>query len=133
MLTKTNPTKKIFNSPLAPTPIGPYNQAVVANNLVYTAGQIAIDPKTNQISSSGITEQTRQVLSNLKVVLEGAGSSFEKVIKCTVFLKDMNDFAAMNAVYAEFFEAKTAPARSTVQVSRLPKDVLIEIEAVATL
>jgi len=131
--TKTIPTKKIFNSPQAPTPIGPYNQAVVANNLVYTAGQIAIDPKTNQVSSGGIAEQTRQVLSNLKAVLEGAGSSISKVIKCTVFLKDMNDFAAMNTVYAEFFESTTAPARSTVEVARLPKDVLIEIEAVATL
>ena len=125
--------KEIFNSPQAPKPIGPYNQAVVAHNLVYTAGQIAIDPKTNQICPGGVTEQTRQVLINLKAVLEGARSSLEKVIKCTVFLKSMNDFAAMNAVYGEFFEAKMAPARSTVEVSRLPKDVLVEIEAVATL
>ncbi len=125
-------SKIIANSPQAPSPVGPYNQAVVVGNLVYTAGQIPIDPKTNQVCSGGITEQTRQVLKNLKAVLEGAGSSLEKAVKCTVFLKNMNDFAAMNAVYAEFFDAKNAPARSTIEVARLPKDVLVEIESVAT-
>ena len=125
-------SKKVFNSPNSYKPVGPYNQAVVANNLVYTAGQIALDPKTSQMIAGGVTEQSRQVLTNLRAVLEAAGSSLEKVMKCTVFLKDMNDFAAMNAVYSEFFEAKTAPARSTIEVARLPKDALVEIEAVAT-
>lgn len=124
--------KTIFNSPQAPAPVGPYNQSVVVNNLVYTAGQIPIDPKSGQICPGGITEQTRQVLTNLKNVLEGAGSSLENAIKCTVFLKNMNDFSAMNAVYSEFFNSKTAPARSTIEVARLPKDALVEIEAVAT-
>lgn len=124
--------KTIINSPQAPTPVGPYNQSVVIGSLVYTAGQIPLDPKSGQICPGGITEQTHQVLLNLKNVLEGAGSSLEKAVKCTVFLKNMNDFSAMNAVYAEFFSSKTAPARSTIEVARLPKDALVEIEAVAT-
>ncbi|OGX27825.1 MAG: hypothetical protein A2787_05200 [Omnitrophica WOR_2 bacterium RIFCSPHIGHO2_01_FULL_48_9] len=123
--------RKIIKAPKAPVPIGPYNQAVAANNLVYTSGQIAIDPKTNEVCPGGITEQTRMVLSNLKAVLEGAGSSFDKVLKNTVFLKNMSDFTAMNAVYSEFFKAENAPARSTIEVARLPKDVLVEIESVA--
>ncbi len=125
--------KKIIRTEKAPLPIGPYNQAVSINNLVYTAGQIPIDLKTNNICPGGIAEQTRLVILNLKAVLEAAGSSLDKVIKTTVFLKDMNDFAAMNVVYGEFFKAESAPARSTVQVSRLPKDALVEIEAVATI
>ena len=123
--------KKIIKTDKAPLPIGPYNQAVAMSHLVYTAGQISIDPKTNEICPGGITEQTKMVMSNLKAVLEAAGSSFDKVIKATVFLKDMNDFAAMNAVYSQHFDATTAPARSTIQVVRLPKDALVEIEAVA--
>ena len=123
--------KKTINPPNAPQPIGPYNQAVVTSHLIYTAGQIAIDPKTNAICPGGVTEQTRQVLTNLKAILEGAGSSLNNVIKATVFLKSMNDFTAMNAVYGEFFDSKTAPARSTIEVARLPKDALVEIEAVA--
>ena len=125
--------KKIVKAPTAPLPIGPYNQAVVINNLVYTSGQIAIDPKTNQVCSGGVTEQTKMVLSNLKTVLESAGSSLDKVVKNTVFLKNMNDFAAMNAVYGGFFKSENAPARSTIEVARLPKDALIEIESVASL
>ena len=125
--------KKIVNLSNAPQPIGPYNQAVVIGKLVYTAGQIAIDPKTGQMCSGGVTEQARQVLTNLKAILEGAGSSLSNTIKVTVFLKNMNDFPAMNAVYAEFFEAKTAPARSTIEVVRLPKDALVEIEAVGAI
>ena len=126
-------TKKIVKTEKAPLPIGPYNQAVVINNLVYTSGQIAIDMKTNNLCPGGITEQTRSVLTHLKTVLEGSGSSLDRVIKATVFLKNMNDFAAMNAVYTEFFELSKAPARSTIEVARLPKDALVEIEAVATL
>lgn len=123
--------KKIIKTENAPLPVGPYNQAVVVGNLVYTAGQIAIDPVTNEVSKGGIVEQTRLVLNNLKAVLTGAGSSLEQVVKTTVFLKSMNDFASMNMVYEKFFVPKTAPARSTIEVARLPKDVLVEIEAVA--
>ncbi len=123
--------KIIINAPNAPKPVGPYNQSVVFGNFVFTAGQIALDPKTGQVGATDVMEQTRLVLNNLKAVLEGAGSSLENVLKATVFLKNMNDFAAMNTVYAQYFDAKTAPARSTIEVARLPKDVLVEIEAVA--
>ena len=125
--------KRIIKTPAASQPIGAYNQAVVANNLVFTSGQIAIDPKSNEVCLGSASEQTRLVLNNLKAVLEGAGASLEKVLKVTVFLKDMGDFTAMNAVYEEFFNPASAPARSTVEVARLPKDVLVEIEAVATI
>ena len=124
-------SKKIINPPDAPQPIGPYNQAVKIDHLVYTSGQIAIDPQTNQMIRGDAAEQTRRVLTNLKAVLQGAGSSLERVIKVCVFLKSMNDFSAMNAVYGEFFSPSTAPARSTIEVARLPKDALVEIEAVA--
>ena len=123
--------KKIVRAKDAPPPIGPYNQAVIINNLVYTSGQIPVDPQTNTLKQGGIAEQTRLVLNNLKTVLEGAGSSLEKIVKVTVFLKNMNDFAAMNTIYSDFFKAETAPARSTIEVARLPKDALVEIEAVA--
>lgn len=126
-------TKKVIKVKNAPQPIGPYHQAVVVGNLVYTAGQIAIDPKTNAVSTGDIQEQSRRILQNLKIILEEAGSSLERVVKTTVFLKNMNDFSAMNAVYAEFFKAETAPARSTIEASRLPKDVLVEMEAVAVI
>ena len=125
--------KKVINPPKGYKPVGPYNQAVVTGNLVYTAGQIAIDPKTNQVIEGDVSEQTRLVINNLKAVLEGAGSSLERVVKTTVFLKNMSDFSIMNTVYAQFFDAQTAPARSTIEVARLPKDVLVEIEAVATI
>ena len=125
--------KKIIKTKNAPLPIGPYNQAVVAGKLVFAAAQIAIDPKTNSVHYGSVGEQTRLVLSNLKAVLEAAGSSLKNVAKTTVYLKNMDDFPAMNAVYEEFFEPKTAPARATVEVARLPKDVLVEMDAVATL
>jgi 2-iminobutanoate/2-iminopropanoate deaminase len=125
-------SKKIVRTQMAPLPIGPYNQAVVIGNLVYTSGQIPLDLKNNVVPG-GVSEQAKAVLENLKAVLEGAGSSLEKVVKTTVFLKNMGDFAAMNAVYAEYFKAETAPARSTIEVARLPKDVLVEIEAIAHL
>ncbi len=123
--------KKIIKTDKAPLPVGPYNQAVRMGDFIYTAGQIPLDAKSNQVIEGGITEQTQLVIQHLKSILAAAGSSLEKSVKATVFLKDMNDFAAMNAVYAQHFKAETAPARSTVQVSRLPKDVLVEIELVA--
>jgi 2-iminobutanoate/2-iminopropanoate deaminase len=117
----------------APAAIGPYSQAIRVGNLVFTAGQIALDPASGHVVAPGITEQTERVLENLKAILEAAGSSLEKAVKSTVFLKDFNDFAAMNAVYGKYLapEGVPAPARSTVEVSRLPKDVLVEIEIVA--
>ncbi|MBI3617482.1 MAG: RidA family protein [Candidatus Omnitrophica bacterium] len=123
--------KKIVKAKGAPAPVGPYNQAVIIGNLVYTAGQIPLDPVTGQMVGTNAGEQAQQVLKNLKAVLESAGSSTAKVVKTTVFLKDLNDFNAMNEVYAKYFDAATAPARSTIQVARLPKDSLVEIEAVA--
>lgn len=125
--------KKIVKAKGAPAPVGPYNQAVIIGNLVYTAGQIPLDPVSGQMVGTDAGEQAQQVLKNLKAVLEAAGSSLAKVAKTTVFLKDLNDFNAMNEVYAQYFDAATAPARSTIQVVRLPKDSLVEIEAVATL
>lgn len=115
----------------APAPIGPYSQAVLVDaKLLFTAGQIPIDPSTNNLVDGDIKTQTRQVLKNLEAILHASGSSTKAVIKTTVFLKDMSEFAAMNEVYAEFF-SQSAPARSTVEVSRLPKDVKVEIEAIA--
>ncbi len=113
----------------APDAIGPYSQAVVINGLVFTSGQIAIDPKTGNVEASTIEEQTEQVCTNLKNVLNAAGSSIEKAVKTVCFLKDMNDFAAFNAVYGKYFTEK--PARSCVAVKQLPKDVLVEVEVIA--
>jgi 2-iminobutanoate/2-iminopropanoate deaminase len=115
----------------APAAIGPYSQAIRLGNLVFTSGQIPLTP-AGELVEGDVAVQARQVLSNLQAVLEAAGSSLQHVVKCTCFLKDMNDFAAMNEVYGEFF-AGDPPARSAVEVARLPKDVLIEIEAVAWL
>ena len=117
----------------APQAIGPYSQAIRLGNLVFTAGQIALDPATQQVVGGGIAEQTTRVLENLKAILEQAGSSLAHVVKTTVFLRDMNDFAGMNAVYGQYLapEGGLAPARSTVEVARLPKDVLVEIEVIA--
>ena len=117
----------------APQAIGPYSQAIKLGNLIFTAGQIALDPATQQVIAGGIAEQTTRVLENLKAILENAGSSLAHVVKTTVFLRDMNDFTAMNAVYGQYLapEGVFAPARSTVEVARLPKDVLVEIEAIA--
>ncbi len=120
---------KIFKTDRAPAAIGPYSQAVGFGHLVYTAGQLGIDPKTSSLVHGGIKEQTRQVLENLKAVLKASGSGLEQVLKTTVFLKDLGDFAAMNEVYATYF-TKTPPARSTIGVAALPKDALVEIDAV---
>ncbi len=123
--------KKIIATTAAPSAIGPYSQAVAIPGMVFTSGQLGLDPATGSFVEGGVAEQTRRALVNLKSVLETAGSSTDKVLKTTVFLSDMNNFAAMNAVYAEFFSEGSFPARSAIEVARLPKDALVEIEAVA--
>ena len=123
--------KHIINTENAPAPIGPYNQAIKTGHLLYTSGQIPINPKTGTKVDGGIREQTVQVLENLKAVLEAGGATLDKVIKTTVFLHDMGDFAEFNEVYAEYFEGDRAPARSTIQVAALPIGALVEIECVA--
>ena len=125
--------KSVISTKNAPGAIGPYSQGIVVGNMVFTSGQLGLDPSTGAFAEGGIAAQTRQSLTNVKNVLEAAGSGMDKVVKTVVFLKDMNDFAAMNAVYAEFFGEGGYPARSAVEVARLPKDGLVEIEAVATL
>ena len=122
--------KKVVKTDAAPGALGPYSQAIVAGGVVYCAGQIPLDPATGQIVSGGIAQQTEQVLKNLGAVLEASGSGLDRAVKTTVFLKDMNDFAAMNEVYGKHFGAMP-PARSTVEVARLPRDVRVEIEVVA--
>lgn len=123
-------SKIIVSTKNAPQAIGPYSQAVVVNNMVYTSGQIALDPATGEMIKGGVEEQTRQVMENLKAVLTEAGSSFDKTIKMSIYLKDMNDFAKVNEIYGGFLN-EPYPARATVEVSRLPKDALVEIDAVA--
>ncbi len=123
--------RRTLMAPGAPPAVGPYSHAVVTGNLIYTAGQAGLNPSSRQMAE-GIEEQTRQTLQNIAAILEAAGSSLSKVVKTTVFLADMNDFKAMNAVYAEFFP-ENPPARTTVQVARIPLDALVEIEAVAVL
>lgn len=125
--------KTIVHTDAAPPAAGPYSQAVIANGFVFTAGQLGLDPATRQFVAGGVAEQTRQALANLSAVLAAAGTGFEHVVKAVVFLNDMNDFAAMNAVYAEIVGVENAPARSTVQVARLPLDGLVEIEFVAVI
>jgi 2-iminobutanoate/2-iminopropanoate deaminase len=122
--------RETISSDKAPKAIGPYEQAIKVGDFVYTAGQIPIDPQTGNLVSGGIAEQTRQVLENLKAVLEAAGSSLDKVIKATVFLKNMADFAALNEVYGEYL-GNAKPARSTVAVADLPRGALVEIDLVA--
>jgi 2-iminobutanoate/2-iminopropanoate deaminase len=114
----------------APQAIGPYSQAIKANGFIFTSGQVAIDPATQQVVGSDIATQTERVLRNLSEILEAAGSGLGKVVRSTVFLKNMNDFAAMNQVYGKYFSS-APPARSTVEVARLPKDVLVEIDVIA--
>ena len=126
-------SKTAIHTTEAPAAIGPYSQAIRIGNLVYTSGQIPLDPATGQLVSGGIEAQTHRVLQNLQAVLAAAGLTLSSVVKTTVFLADMNHFPAVNAIYAEYFQAKDvpAPARSTVEVARLPKDALVEIEVVA--
>ena len=122
--------KNIISTTNAPAALGPYSQGIDAGSIVITSGQVPIDPATGAVVEGGIAEQTRQSLTNVQAVLAAAGLTMENVIKTTVFLKNMNDFAAMNEVYATFFTGNP-PARSAVEVARLPKDVLVEIEAIA--
>jgi 2-iminobutanoate/2-iminopropanoate deaminase len=124
--------KDVILTARGPKPIGPYSQAIKSTGFLFVSGQVALDPQTGEFLAADIRRQTERVFENLKGILEAAGSSFHQVVKTTVFLKDMDDFAAMNEVYARYFTA-APPARSTVQVSRLPKDALVEIEAIASL
>jgi 2-iminobutanoate/2-iminopropanoate deaminase len=121
---------QVVKTDKAPNALGPYSQAIVANGFVFVSGQIAIDPKTNQLLNGNTAEQTRQVLENLSGILQSVGGSLAKVVKATVFLQDLNDFAAMNAVYSEYF-GEHKPARATVQVARLPLDARVEIDLTA--
>ncbi|AXK49448.1 regulator [Aliarcobacter trophiarum LMG 25534] len=123
--------KKIISTIKAPSAIGPYNQATSFEKLIFTSGQIALDPKTMEVVSGGVKEQTKQVMENLKAVLEEANSSFENVLKTTCYLASMEDFVAFNEVYAEYFKSEVAPARSTVAVKTLPKNVLVEVDLIA--
>jgi 2-iminobutanoate/2-iminopropanoate deaminase len=122
--------REVIATEQAPQAIGPYSQAIRAQGLIFTSGQIAIDPATAQIIGGDVSAQTDRVLKNLAAILQASGSSLGKVLRCTVFLKNMGDFAAMNEVYGRYF-TQAPPARSTVEVARLPKDVLIEIDVIA--
>ena len=123
--------KKIINSPKAPVPIGPYNQAVLANNTLYLSGQIGLNPATMELVEGGIMEETDQVMQNLKSVLEAAEMNFENVVKSSIFLADMNDFKIVNQVYNSYFKNDSAPARETIAVKALPKSVNVEISMIA--
>ena len=123
--------KKIITTKDAPAPIGPYNQAILSGNMLYTSGQIAIDPKSGDLIIEDIASETKQVMENLKAVLEAADMNFEHVIKTTIFISDMNNFTAINAVYGQYFNDDTAPARETVEVANLPKFVNVEISMIA--
>jgi 2-iminobutanoate/2-iminopropanoate deaminase len=122
--------REVVSTKDAPQAIGPYSQAIKANGFVFTSGQIALDPSTQQVVAGDVAAQTERVLQNVSEILEAAGSGLGKVVRSTVFLKSMNDFAAMNQVYAKYFSS-VPPARSTVEVARLPKDVLVEIDVIA--
>ena len=123
--------KKIIETPNAPAPIGPYSQAVVFDNTLYTSGQIAIDPATGNLISGDIENETEQVMKNIGAVLKAAGMDFKDVLKTSIFIKNMDDFQKINTVYGSFFDEATAPARETVEVARLPKDVNVEISVLA--
>jgi len=123
--------KKIIYTEKAPAPIGPYNQAILVGSTLYTSGQIALDPASMELVLDTIEVETRQVMENMKAVLEAAGMTFEDVVKTSIFIMDMNDFARINTVYGSYFNEKTAPARETVQVACLPKNVNVEISMIA--
>jgi len=123
--------KKIIFTEKAPAPIGPYNQAVLSGNTLYASGQIAIDPATGEIITENINDETHQVMKNIAAILEAADMTFENVVKATIFIMDMNNFGAINTVYGSYFNEKTAPARETVQVACLPKNVNVEISIIA--
>jgi 2-iminobutanoate/2-iminopropanoate deaminase len=128
-------TRTVIQTNLAPAPVGPYNQAIAATGkMLFVSGQIAIDPTTNQLVHQGdVVKQTELVMANLAAILKEAGATFGDVVKTGVFLKDMNDFAAVNEVYARYFDEANAPARACVEVARLPKDVLVEIDCIAAI
>ena len=123
--------KKIINTPKAPAPIGPYNQAVLTGNTLYTSGQIALNPETGELVFDSIQIETKQVMENMKAVLEAAEMTFENVVKTSIFISNMNDFSEINEVYGSYFNAATAPARETVEVANLPKFVNVEISMIA--
>ena len=123
--------KKIITTPNAPAPIGPYNQAVLSGNTLYTSGQIALHPETGVLILDDIKTETKQVMENMKAVLKAADMTFENVIKTSIFISDMNNFAQINEVYGSYFNDESAPARETVEVARLPKDVNVEISMIA--
>jgi len=126
-------TRQVIRTKNAPAPVGPYNQAIAASGeMLFVAGQIPLDPATAAIVGEGdVARQTEQAMENLKAILVAAGTTLGNVVKTSVFLKDMNDFAVVNGVYAQYFDEETAPARACVEVARLPKDVLVEIECIA--
>lgn len=128
---KINTMKKIITTPNAPAPIGPYNQAVLSNGVLYISGQIPLDPASMELVEGDLEKETVQVMENLKAILEAAGMTFDQVVKSSIFLKDMNNFAQINKVYGSYFNEDTAPARETVEVANLPKFVNIEISMVA--
>ena len=123
--------KKIIFTEKAPAPIGPYNQAVLSGNTLYASGQIAINPESGELVTDNINDETTQVMNNIAAILEAAGMTFENVVKSTIFIMDMNNFGAINTVYGSYFNEKTAPARETVQVACLPKNVNVEISIIA--
>ncbi len=123
--------KKIIKTKNAPAPLGPYSQAVLINNILYTSGQIAIDPKSGNLITNNISDETEQVMQNLKAVLTAAEMNFDDVVKTSIFISDMDDFAAINTVYGSYFNEAIAPARETIQVAKLPKNVNVEISVIA--
>jgi 2-iminobutanoate/2-iminopropanoate deaminase len=123
--------KKIITTKNAPAPIGPYNQAVLSGDMLYTSGQIALHPETGELVTADISSETKQVMENLKAVLKAADMTFENVLKTSIFIADMNDFSKINAIYGEYFNEETAPARETVEVANLPKFVNVEISLIA--
>ncbi|NJN04897.1 MAG: RidA family protein [Leptolyngbyaceae cyanobacterium RM1_1_2] len=127
--------RQVIQTSQAPAPVGPYNQAIAASGqLVFVAGQIPLDPKTGEIvGPEDVEAQTQQAIANMSAILEAAGAGLDNVVKTTIFLKDMNDFSKVNSVYGQYFDAETAPARACVEVARLPKDVLVEIECIAVI
>jgi len=123
--------KTIINTPKAPAPIGPYNQAILSDSKLYISGQIPINPETGDLETSSIEQETKQVMLNIKAILEAAEMSFDNVIKCSIFVSDLANFSSINTIYGSYFDEATAPARETVQVAALPKQVNVEISAIA--
>ncbi len=130
---KSDLMKKIHNTNNAPAPVGPYNQAIEYNGVLYCSGQIALDPSTGELITDTIENETHQVMKNIKAILDNAGTNFENIIKCSVFVSDMGNYARINAVYATYFNEDTAPARELVEVANLPKYVNVEISVVAAI